>query len=159
MNPLLYEIMVTDLKTIKEELAEIKSILVELRGIKTKASSTKKVNEEWQMTFDTYPFTDAFDPAVSPTTQFCKRYRASIVQTRMEEAEMEKFPPVFQSLAETSSMYMRRHPVVDVKMSIPNLEVLLKDFEDLTKLQQFIRLTPGMIEEYQKFLTWAAISR
>jgi len=113
------------------------------------------------MTYGTIPFTDEFDPAINPTTDFCKRYRASVVQTKQEMVEMQKgnVSLAFKSLIDASAIYHKRHPVVDIKMSNHNLEVLVKDINEFTEMQQYFRRNPDAMNDYLKYRTWQAISR
>ena len=112
------------------------------------------------MGFDNFGFSDEFDSEENPAHAFTRRYRASISQTReeqYEQMELSILPPVFQELARTSAELSKRHPVVNIKMTNQNLETLLNDFKELTRLQLFVRTNPEMMHEFQKFLTWTKL--
>lgn len=101
----------------------------------------------------------SFDNQNNPTTNFCKRYRASIMQTKKLQAEMTHLPSPFEELRQASDVYMQKHPVIEITMSNYNLETLISDFRELTKLQQFLRINPKMMEEYYKWLTWEGLKK
>lgn len=104
----------------------------------------------------------SFDDEENPTTQFCKRYRASIIQTKQEMVEMQDLAamsPALLDLAHASAIYQERHPVVDIKMTNRSLELLIKDFNDLTEMQQFLRSTPNAMDEFMKWKHWEALKR
>lgn len=103
--------------------------------------------------------TTCFDTEENETNAFRKRYRASIMQTNKLQAEMSHLPSPFAELKQASDVYMQKHPVVEITMSNYNLETLISDFRELTKLQQFLRINPKMMEEYYKWLTWEGLKK
>ena len=112
-------------------------------------------------TFDnnTIGFGMNFDNEENLTNQFCKRYRASIMQSKQEMIQMQDLTPVLRDLAEASQIYSQRVPAVDIRITMTQLNVLLHDFNEFSKIMQFFHSHPKEYNEYQKFLTWEGLKK
>jgi len=111
--------------------------------------------------YSTTGFGVEFDTEENETNAFCKRYRASITQTKQEMVEMQEyaFSPAMQDLAAASAAYHERHPVVEVRMTNRSLDTLVADFKMLSQVRRFIEVTPNMMEEFSKYMMWERLKK
>jgi len=100
-----------------------------------------------------------FDSQENKTNNFCKRYRASIIQSRQEIVEIQPMLQPWKDLALTTEAIQQRCPTVDLHMTNNSLDMLVQDFNELTEMQQYFRRNPEAMHEYMKYKTWQGISK
>ena len=104
-------------------------------------------------------FGTQFDNMENPLNSFCKKYRANVCQTKIEQINLPYASVAVQDLAEASVLHQRRHPTVEIRMSNDHLEDLMEDWHTLEQMQRFIRSDPQVMESYLKWQTWEGLNK
>jgi len=100
-----------------------------------------------------------FDTQENKTHDFCKRYRASIMQTKVDMIEIQQMPSPWKDLALTTEAMQQRCPAVDIRMSNNSLDTLVHDFNEYAEMQRFFRTNSQALNEYMKYKTWEALNK